>query len=184
MRTFLAITIPDNIKDYARQIKNELIVTQPDIKWVEYQNYHLTVKFLGDVNNQAVNEIRHNMRIMSDNCPQFRLSVGNVGFFPGKVRPRVVWLGMEGELEKAVFLATRVDDYLGTIGFDPERSHRFHLTLGRVRSDRNIDSMLKKTWQIKKNGLSFMVNDFCLVESRLSPSGPEYRIIEKFPLNG
>lgn len=184
MRAFLAIPVPEEIKEYAYKIKKDLAAGQPDVKWVEYDNYHLTVKFLGDINSQVMNEIREKMQIVGESCPPFQLNIKGVGFFPNKFRPRVVWLGVEGELEKAVFLAGRVDDYLIPLGFEPEKNHRFHLTMGRVRSEHNINGMLNKLGRIPDQNMPFYVNEFYLMASKLLPAGPSYTIIDKFTING
>ncbi|MEN6461991.1 MAG: 2'-5' RNA ligase family protein, partial [Syntrophomonas sp.] len=68
--------------------------------------------------------------------------------------------------------------------FEPEKNHKFHLTLGRVRSERNIDSMMEKLVCIPNKKLSFNVNEFFLMESNLLPTGPAYTIIDKFTING
>jgi 2'-5' RNA ligase len=184
MRAFLAIPIPEEIKEYAYKIKDNLDAEQPDIKWVEYVNYHLTVKFLGEVNSDVTGEIRDKMKIAGENCPPFQLNINGVGFFPNKFRPRVVWLGINGELNKAAFLAEQVDDYLTPMGFEPEKNHRFHLTLGRVRSERNLNKMMEKLVRIPNQNMPFCVNEFYLMASKLLPTGPSYTIIDKFTING
>jgi 2'-5' RNA ligase len=184
MRAFLAIPIPEEIKEYAIKIKNKLDSEQPDIKWVEYANYHLTVKFLGEINNDVMGEIKDKMKIVGGNCTPFKLSINGVGFFPNKFRPRVVWLGINGELDKAAFLAKQVDDYLIPVGFEPEKNHRFHLTLGRIRSERNLNKIMDKLVRIPNKSIIFDVNEFDLMVSKLMPTGPSYTIIDKFTING
>lgn len=184
MRTFLSISIPEPVKLLARQMSQKLATAPIDVKWVEYQNYHLTVKFLGDVSPSQLMSIREKMKTVGDNCPPFELKTTNLGFFPNRLRPRIIWLGVGGEVDKAVFLGNRVDAYLSDLGFEPERHHRFHLTLGRLRSDKEIEQMLKITAVLKPELLSFAVNDFNLMESILLPRGPVYKKLDTFTLNG
>lgn len=186
MRLFVAIPVPDDVKQYARMIRNELGRARPDIKWVEYENYHLTLKFLGEVNGQHLAEIKRNLHLAGESSPAFNLSAGGIGFFPNRARPRVIWMGIKGELDKAEFLADRVDAYLATAGFEPERDHRLHLTLGRVRSENGLKPMFNMLDKMpgKDKLRAFRVEYFYLIESVLSSSGSEYSIVEKYTLGG
>ncbi|MGI5920270.1 MAG: RNA 2',3'-cyclic phosphodiesterase [Syntrophomonadaceae bacterium] len=184
MRAFLAIPVSEEIKKYASEVRYDLAVCNPDIKWVEENNYHLTVKFLGNIDNHIIPEIKKAMAIVGENCPPFELNIGGIGFFPNKFRPRVVWLGVDGEVNKAEFLASRVDDYLHPLGFELDKTHRFHLTLGRIRSEHNISKMMDRAARLSNRKLDLLVHEFCLMESSLTPFGPVYRIIDKFTING
>lgn len=143
MRMFVAVPVPDSVKQHARMLRNELGISQADIKWVEYKNYHLTLKFLGEVQEGSRPEISASLRQAAESCPAFNLAAGGLGFFPNLHMPRVIWMGIKGELDKAVFLGERVDAYLSPLGFEEEKDHRFHLTLGRIRSDAHNQQMLK-----------------------------------------
>jgi len=186
MRLFVAIPVPDDIKQYARMMRNELGRARPDIKWVEYENYHLTLKFLGEVEGKKLAAIKRNLQLAGDSVPPFNLSAGGIGFFPNRMRPRVIWMGIKGELDQAEFLADRVDAYLADMGFEPENNHRLHLTLGRIRSDNGLQSMLNILDKMhgKDKLRSFRVEHFHLVESILGSAGPEYVKLEKITLNG
>lgn len=186
MRMFVAIPVPDNAKQHARMFRNELGVSRADIKWVDYQNYHLTLKFLGEVNEAALPGIKQNLMMAADSCPTFNLSVNGLGFFPNRMRPRVIWLGIRGEIEKAEFLGERVDAYLAASGFEEEKEHRFHLTLGRVRTDSKINEILKIAEHMAGKGKlsSFKVDHIHLMKSTLAPGGPTYSILETFDLKG
>ncbi|HBQ85230.1 MAG TPA: RNA 2',3'-cyclic phosphodiesterase [Syntrophomonas sp.] len=184
MRTFLAISVPDEVRMLAQETKEKIAAARVNIKWVEYENYHLTVKFLGDVTDEKVQQIRKLMQTVGDNCPAFQLRINGLGFFPNRFRPRIIWLGMGGELDKAQFLGNRVDNYLYELGFEPEKQHRFHLTLGRIRCDIDTAKTLERAAASKMNPISFTVDEFYLMESILRPEGPVYKRIDSFKLNG
>jgi 2'-5' RNA ligase len=95
-------------------------------------------------------------------------------------------MGVKGEMEKAYFLGERVDTYLSELGFETERKRSFHLTLGRIRSEREIDKVLVQTGIInpRLKKYSFAISEFTLMESRLSSAGPEYSVLEKYKLEG
>jgi 2'-5' RNA ligase len=186
MRAFVAIPAPESVKEQADQIRARLSRTNPDVKWVEYSNYHLTLKFLGDIDERQLSKIRERLRQAGEYCPPFYLKVSGLGFFPNKRKPRVVWMGLDGDTSQAEFLAERIDAYLQDIGFEPEKSHRFHITLGRVRSERNIEALLQQANMLDsviRNGL-FPVQAFYLMESRLSKQGPQYRVEQAYALRG
>ncbi|HCF49105.1 MAG TPA: RNA 2',3'-cyclic phosphodiesterase [Syntrophomonas sp.] len=186
MRAFIAIPAPEAVKDQAEQIRRQLARTNPDVKWVEYVNYHLTLKFLGDIDDHQLQKIRDRLYQVGEYCPPFYLKVNGLSFFPNKRKPRVVWMGLDGDTEKAEFLAERIDVYVQDLGFEPEKIHRFHITLGRIRSERNVEELLKKAHQLESATRSslFPVQAFYLMESRLTKDGPQYRVEQAFALRG
>ncbi|MDD3365203.1 MAG: RNA 2',3'-cyclic phosphodiesterase [Syntrophomonas sp.] len=186
MRLFVAVPVSDSVKQYARMIRNELGEARADVKWVEYENYHLTLKFLGEVKESLLPVIIKNLALAADTSPAFHLSAGGLGFFPNRMRPRVIWMGIKGEIEKAEFLGERVDAYLSDLGFEEEKNHRFHLTLGRLRSDSRLPELLKSVAEMggKEKLRSFKVENFYLMNSSLTPNGPVYSILHTFSLGG
>ena len=76
---------------------------------------------------------------VAEYCPPFYLRV-NGWAFSQQAQPWVVWMGLNGDIEKAEFLAERIDAYVQDLGFEPEKIHRFHITLGRIRSERNVEN--------------------------------------------
>ncbi|MDD3267740.1 MAG: RNA 2',3'-cyclic phosphodiesterase [Syntrophomonadaceae bacterium] len=186
MRTFIAIPVPEQVKQYANRIKNDLGSVLTDVKWVEFANYHLTLKFLGDINKNMLEDIKQRLITVGESCPRFELSAKQLGYFPNNKRPRVIWLGVEGELEKAQFLGERVDAYLSQLGFEPEDRRNFHLTLGRIRSEQDQDKLMQKTVSINSSleKIIFAVDAFYFMESQLSSSGPRYIPLARIDLNG
>ncbi len=186
MRIFLAIPVSEDIKELASQARRELESSGADVKWVERCNYHLTLKFLGEVDPTMVELIKDRLEQVAESCPPFRLTFSKLGFFPGHTRPRVVWIGVGGEMDKAEFLGERIDAYLGELGFEAEKKRSFHLTLGRIRSDRNLENLLERTRQegVVNVGRDCQVEKFLLMESILSSSGPQYRVKGSYQLQG
>lgn len=186
MRTFLAIPVPEEIKQFAAEKKTGLSLMKPDVKWVEFENYHITLKFLGDIKTDIIKQITYNMNLVGQYCPPFKLTMKGIGFFPNKRRPRVIWLGTDGEIQKAEFLGERVDTYLSTLGFEAENKRSFHLTLGRVRSDHKQDELIRRVAELNKvvEEKEFIVSKFHLMESCLSPAGPHYSVLYTFNLEG
>lgn len=182
MRLFVAIPIPDHLKRYAASIRKELEKTGCDVKWVETENYHLTLKFLGDVPDELLEQLNDFLERAAVSSIPFKIRLKRLGFFPNRRRPRVIWIGVEGELERAQFLGERVDAYLSTFGFDAEEKRSFHLTLGRIRSESNLDQLLSRALSLNETIESnlFAVKEFHLMESQLSRQGPTYQVKGQF----
>lgn len=185
MRLFIAIPIPEELKRYASSLRQEMEKAGADIKWVEPENYHLTLKFLGDVPEETVNDIIEFLERAAVSSTSFDIRLQGLGFFPNRRRPRVIWIGVEGEIDKAMFLGERVDSYLSAFGFEAEEKRSYHLTLGRIRSEKNITQLLNKAAILDESVGSklFTVNEFCLMESQLTGKGPLYTLKKKFYLD-
>lgn len=182
MRTFIAIPIPEDIKKMAADVRNNLEPIGADVKWVEEENYHITMKFLGDVDQEMVNNIYVHLNTISENYHSFALQVKGIGFFPNLNHPRVIWLGVSGELDKASLLGERIDTYLIEEGFEPEKKRSFHLTLGRIRSKKNQKELLDEVHKLNKliKSRTFLVNKIDFMESKLTPKGPNYILHKSF----
>jgi len=185
MRLFVAIPLPRDIKDFAAAAQRKMARGLPDVKWVEYENYHITLKFLGE-SKLNLAAIIDKLSLAAESCPEFVLSFRGIGFFPSRNRPRVIWIGAGGEMEKAWFLAERVDTYLGELGFEEEKNRHFHLTLGRIRSDKNLGYLQAQAAEMERTMQTpaCTVKKFCLMESQLSPQGPKYLLKHEFLLQG
>ncbi len=186
MRAFIAILLSDNLKEYASECRKGLVPIDMPVKWVERDNYHLTVKFLGEINEKKTQEIKHVLKNRCLQCQPFRLNARGLGCFPGRDQPRVIWLGMEGETTKALEMMDKVDRAMAGLGFKQE-GHKLHLTLGRVRKGREKDCgglIAANPGAFEHNYASPVqeVNAIFLMESRLSSAGPSYCIVESFPL--
>lgn len=186
MRSFVSIPVPDYVKQHADKVRKNISLAAADLKWVEYENYHLTLKFLGEVTREIMNEVHKGLLLAGESCPPLELTTAQIGFFPNKNRPRVLWLGIEGEMDKAYFLGERVDAYLHSFGFESEERRSFHLTLGRIRSDVKRDELIRRVNAYNKEieKITFNIEEFHLMESQLSSRGPSYLLHERIILNG
>lgn len=154
--------------------------TGADVKWVETESLHVTLKFLGEVGEPGVNEVRAALR--SVRGASFRLGVRGIGTFPPRGRPRVIWLGLTSADPLAALAAT-VERVLEPLGFPPEgRPFKPHVTLGRVRSPAGLDRLDLASLRERAFG-SWTVEGVSLMESRLSSKGPTYLEVEQYPLS-
>lgn len=184
IRSFIAIKIDESLKDKMTEVQSKLSKSCADVKWVERENLHITLKFLGDVSLKKLKEVKSCLNEILPNEKSFKISFSKVGYFPNINNPRVVWIGTENGGEKLISLSKKIEDNFCKIGFKKEdREFKPHLTIGRVKSGYNKDKL--------KNG----INNFCnlefgemtvdkiyLMKSTLTPKGPIYEVLEEFIL--
>jgi 2'-5' RNA ligase len=188
MRLFIAFDIDEAIQrrldDYIRTLQPRV----PSVRFVRSSNYHITLKFLGEVASPTT--VQEKLREISSAA--FEIGVRGVGFFPNTRAPRVFWAGIEaphiGEL------ALSVDQALGALGFRPEGEFHPHLTLARngsgrprpVRGERPPEAFAQLSGIVTSSPApefgTMTAREFFLYESRLSPSGPSYFKLESFTL--
>ena len=143
IRSFIAIEIPGDIQEGIGTIDDRLRAADADVKWVNPSSIHLTTKFLGDVPEPHIQTICEVMKSAARHTARFGLDVGGLGTFPPKGFPRVLWVGVHGQLEPLTRLVEEVEQRLrDDLGIACEnRTYHPHLTIGRVRSSRNTDRL-------------------------------------------
>lgn len=183
MRLFWAINLPEELKRHlCNEIKHPLQDMPVNLKWVEEQNIHLTLQFLGDVESSRVEEIVSAVRKEIGGFGQLSFEVKGIGCFPGDSRPRVFWAGLGGQVEKLYTLQSKIQRAHIPLGFLPEkRPFSPHITLARFRSSANSEMFLQRLRKLvpaSKSLGSFKANSVELMQSILSPKGPTYKILE------
>ena len=184
IRSFFAIELPEDIRRYIeRDIVSRLKKVPAKVKWVARENMHLTVRFLGEISRQKVDEIVEKMFDMNiqERISVVSLSLSEIGTF-GRRNPRVIWLGLSGEVEKIVELHGYIERVCDAVKL-PADDKKFspHITIGRVKSPSHTDKLLAEIKKLTIKQLDFMVREVILFKSTLTPSGPIYSVIEKFP---
>jgi 2'-5' RNA ligase len=185
MRAFIAIKVAGEIRRRIIEIQNELKDINADIRWVKSENIHITLKFLGEVEDNRIIEV---CRIVEDavkTTGTFELSVETSGVFPGQGLPVVIWIGVSEGMEFLVKLYHSLEESLYRAGFEKEkRNFSAHLTIGRISSARNIKNLLQKLETFKNVGLGRMAAEAVyILRSDLTPEGPVYSVIKKVELN-
>lgn len=176
MRLFLAADLPKEIKDYLFEL--ELKVKEAKITWVAKKNIHLTLKFLGEVEEKYLPKIKEQMKIT--HAP-LQLSLGKIGFFPSAKNPTVIWLGIEPE-EDVISLQQKLDAHL-LFSFPGEQKFQAHLTLGRIKSIRRQEDFHNSIRSLKLEKKSFVISSYQLMKSELTKNGPHYETLENVVLS-
>ncbi len=168
MRLFVAIDVPDSVKEHLSFVQRTL----PQVKGVRFvhpKNIHLTLNFLGEVSD--VSSVV--ARLDSFSFSPFFLTLNGVGFFPSRDFPRVAWVGLKRS--SSLFKVQRGIDLL----FKPNKSFKPHLTIARIKNSdpRSLFSFINSFEKIKIKPLSFKVDKIKLYRSTLTPLGPVYDVI-------
>lgn len=183
MRSFIAIELPETVKSALAELQQEFENCGADIRWVKPDNIHLTLKFLGNIEEKSVEKIVKTIDGICNKYAAFSLEVRGTGVFPNIKSPRVLWVGIIGNsvLEG---LQKELEDGMASIEFERE-SRKFtpHLTLGRFRATVKKEKLLDKIESYKNSSFGLIdVKSILLMRSVLKPSGAEYAKIAEIPL--
>ena len=185
MRTFIAIDLPNDIKDVIAGLQERLKVPAADVKWVAPENVHLTLKFLGEIDEAKLDKVIKIIEGSAGNTHGFQLRLSSLGAFPKINFPRVIWVGIDRGEKEAKEIAEELEEKIAKIGIPKEeRSFSSHITIGRVRSAKNRDKLLKgleaeaREFPNSEAGLEFYVSKITLFKSTLSAQGPTYEALK------
>ena len=180
-RGFIAIEIEATTKilDFEKEIKQ----TGANVKLVEPENIHITLKFLGDVKEEIVDQIEKIMINAEKETEPFSVKLIGTGVFPNQNYIKVIWIGIE-DGHHIETLAGKIDEEISKLGFKREK-RRFspHLTIGRVKTAKNKERLLKiiEAYEGVEFGV-FQVDTIKLKKSDLTPKGPIYTTIKEVQL--
>ncbi len=181
MRVFIAIPCPDELKEGMIKIQ-ESIKAAGNLSLVKPENIHLTMKFLGEIEENSIPGINRRLEFLSK-LPGFNISLRGVGVFPNIGYIRVVWIGVGEGAEKIIRIHSEIDKNLKDMRFKTDKNFHPHLTIARVKFPEKKE-YLKNI--IRKNSTrdfgGFRVDRIEIMESRLSPEGPEYSAIHEIRL--
>jgi 2'-5' RNA ligase len=187
IRAFLAIEPPEDIlqkiSGLQEKLKREI---SGRISWTRPQGQHLTLKFFGDISQDDVKNICSAVqkRIVSES--KLNLKIEKLGVFPDARRPRVIWCGISGDVEKLTVLQKKLDGDFAAIGFPGEdRPFQAHLTLGRIKASHDLTGIHTA---LTRHGAftagEFICRELFLFQSKLSPQGATYTKLAEFALGG
>ena len=174
----MAVDIDDlPLKTAFIRAQKMIVATGADIKAVEEENIHITLKFLGEISEEQIARVAE--IIQSISFKSFTLEFKGVGVFPSPSRPSVVWAGVTGEASEMLAVFTELEQGLKSLGFEPERRlFQPHVTLCRVRSGRNRAQLAEAVRNMEDEGFGTLrVEHIRLKKSVLARSGPIYSTI-------
>jgi 2'-5' RNA ligase len=177
MRTFIAVEVPKKIRKKINDVITEEKKRGLPIKWVKFENLHITLKFLGEIDENKKKEIIPVLQKVVNEVTPFHVSLEGIGCFPTPNNPRVIWVGVNQGKENLCSIAQNVETMLVSSGFREEKRFHPHLTIGRIKKFCRIDEILER--QISSN--PFVVNAIILFKSTLKSEGPVYETLHTFP---
>ena len=187
MRVFIAIDIDKVIKDDLADLQREMLgkvdIRQGDAKWVNPDVMHLTLKFLGEIDDKQLVDLCKITEEVAGRHNRFDIEIGGVGSFGGK-SARVLWVGAGKDNENLLKLQDDLETQLAFAGW-PEENRKFegHLTLCRIKNSKAGFKLAQLTKEYESYRLDVMpVDAVCIYQSELTPQGPVYTLLGKYNL--
>jgi 2'-5' RNA ligase len=185
IRTFIALELPPSLISLLAKVQENIQAMGLRAKWVRPDNIHLTLKFLGNINPADIEKIGRAMVGAVSEFETFNLVAAGIGVFPGVNRPRVIWVGLKGQVQLLFAMQRRLEDNLAVLGYKKEkRPFKGHLTLGRFRQNVNRET-IRRVLQEFGNLASeeFTVRRVIFYKSDLKPTGAVYSELQQASFN-
>ncbi|WP_022853167.1 RNA 2',3'-cyclic phosphodiesterase [Thermodesulfatator atlanticus] len=188
-RLFLAINFPVKVKEKLKELQEDLASSRAQVRWVRPEGIHLTLKFFGEVPEEKIPAIAKVVeQVLKDlRLSELELGIKGMGAFPSLRSPRVVWVGLTGNLKALVLLQQKLEEAFEKIGF-PREKRPFvpHVTLGRVKSYQRKEALFNKIKEHLEDEViptgEIKIGELILYESTLHPKGAIYTPLKRFPL--
>ena len=185
MRTFVAVNLPESVRDQIGEHLDSFHRVARGIGWVPPCNAHITMKFLGDVPQANLEDVSQAVQTAVEGARRFDVELGGFGAFPNFRKPRVFWVGITKGLEPLRELAAAIDRELHLLGYEKEkRKFSAHATLGRIRKPGNYQALEQAANKAQYSSGAFTVPSVEIMKSVLTPQGAQYSIFESFALEG
>jgi 2'-5' RNA ligase len=186
IRTFIAVEIPEKIISSIARVQEGIENYGFKIRWVRPKSIHLTLKFLGNIEAADTENVGRAVLEASKEYTPLSLQAKGIGVFPGIKRPRVVWVGIAGQLETLVGLQKTLDKNLEAIGFPKEkRPFKGHLTLGRIKKKIDTNTFIEALDTFGNfETETFTADRVVLFKSELKASGAVYTKLMSARLDG
>ncbi len=183
MRTFIAVEISEAQKRAIAGLERDLKRSDAAISWVRPENVHITLKFLGEVPEERLQDV---FRITEEVCSasvSFAVDIRDTGVFPAMKRPRVIWVGIGRGKDELKKISELLDIHLARQGFPrEERPFKPHVTIGRVKGPRNIQKAIRRLQEIEFEAGSYIADKVVVMKSELKPGGAVYTPQKIVPL--
>ena len=186
-RTFIGIDIGDTVRANAVALQKELAKAGANVKWVTPENLHVTLLFLGEVDDRELHAVCKAVKVGAAGEPPFPLRVSGVGAFPNPRRPKVLWAGVTTGTEPLVRLHAALEEEMLELGCyrQEERGYTPHLTLGRVKGEADAATLAAELpKRLAWDGGTVAVGEVIVFSSELDRDAPLYTVIGRAALSG
>ena len=182
IRTFFSIPVPLEVQSKKNMLYSTLEESPAKINWVKNVQLHLTIKFLSHTPESIIEKIINEVGSVTSTLRPFEIIIESTGCFPIKERPRVLWMGVNGNLDPLYDLFTKIDSALDLLGFPKEQQgYTPHITLARIKYPQkctpDISTFLKSSY----DPIDFPIDRVQFFSSELLPSGTVHTLLKSFP---
>ena len=186
IRAFIAVEINDVIRAGLTDIQNSLKEANGHVSWVLPQNIHCTLVFLGDIFQPVVGSVSDALSQAVTGVKPFEIEIQGLGFFGSTRSPRIIWAGVVGQTDALIALQCKISAAVLQTGLKPDlKPFNPHLTIGRIRSNRNAADLVHALEENKNKAFGKLsVQRIILMQSRLTAKGPEYTLLLSAALGG
>jgi 2'-5' RNA ligase len=181
IRTFIALELPPAVISLLAKVQEYLKSKRLRAKWVRPENIHLTLKFLGNIDPGDTDKIGGAMMDAVDDAAVFQLVAEGLGVFPGIKRPRVIWVGLRGQIQLLFALQRALEENLAALGFKKDkRPFKGHLTLGRFKQTVDPNTIRQIIGEYENlYSEAFTARRIILFKSDLKPTGAVYSQLQQ-----
>ncbi|MGA2684617.1 MAG: RNA 2',3'-cyclic phosphodiesterase [Verrucomicrobiota bacterium] len=189
-RLFVAISVPDAVRNEIVCVQRELqrFTSRDTVRWTKPEQFHLTLRFLGDVSSDRLAALQESLRVVCSGAPPLHLRAQGIGFFPDARSPRVVWVGINDDGNRLAGLQKKIEVAVQSFVAKPGGEHfAGHVTLGRFKLFNNFEiKALTNTVEAMKNRTlgKWTATEVEVVRSELSRIGTVYRVLTTLFLGG
>jgi 2'-5' RNA ligase len=188
LRLFVAISIPEPVRDEIIRVQQELqpLVPRDVVRWARSDQFHLTLRFLGDVPADGVEDLKKSVGAVCRNARPLSLRAEGVGFFPNPRSPRVIWVGINDRKGRLVDLQRQIEAAVRFFTAEPgEKNFTGHATLGRLKNPKPADiwDLAARAQSLEKRRFGeWKADEIEIIRSELSPAGARYTSLAAFRL--
>ncbi len=183
IRSFIAVNLPEELKEKIGAEIPYLKDSGADVKWVDPESMHITLKFLGYVPEEKIDQVAFVAAGVAREIRPFELIFRGTGAFPAETAPRVVWVGVEDPSGMLMELQKRLEEALSGLGFEKEGGFNAHITLGRVKSPKNRQALAGRLATLRGSLFGkIKVENIHLMKSELRPGGSLYSALSQIKL--
>ena len=178
IRTFIAIDTPETVTKVALSLQSSVKVNPKAVRWVRKENIHITLRYIGPTAPGEVDKINRLLREISGQNSDLSLTVSGTGCFPKKERPRILWLGVNGDVAELKLLVEMITSEMDQLGY-PQEEHNYssHITIGRIRYPQKVTPDITDFLTAQYEPVLWNVPKIILYQSELLQSGALYSIL-------
>lgn len=181
IRTFIALEIPFEELNNIIQLRDQVTGLSSGVKWESLDKLHVTLKFLGDTDENLLSSIKSELDTIVNTCSSFQIRFSKFGLFKKENDPKILWVGLE-ESKELSQIVEKIDNSFTKFGYPKEgRKFKPHITLLRFKGREDKQKVLKLL-EVTVPQNSFIANSICLFKSELKPAGSVYTSLEKYLL--